>query len=298
MSDVQPSGTDAAITGMTGFARVNGSLNSTQWVWEARSVNGRGLDARFKLPQNFNSLEPELRKLCKAAFKRGNLQVSLTFEGQTSDKQFQINEALFDTIVSFAKSKNQEVSVGQVLSVSGVIVEASTHLSDTEYQALSDPIIKSFVSLITDLKRARDAEGASLLPILNQAIESVEDAVVRAEVISKQLPQVLKDRLNAKLDALLSDKIDPSRIAHEAAMLAVKADIAEEIDRLKAHCHEAKKVLSSGSHIGRKLEFLSQEFNREINTLCSKSSDIDLTNIGLEMKSYVEQFREQSANVQ
>lgn len=299
MNDINASRPVSAITGMTGFARENGTWNMTQWVWEARSVNGRGLDARIKLPQDFNTLEPDLRKICKNAFKRGNLQLSLTIEGQTSDKQFQINETLFDEILNFAKSKNQEISAGQIMSVPGIVTETSTTLcEDDDHKELKALILNSFSSLIDNLKRSRDIEGQALLPILEQAINSVEDAVKRAETISHILPQTLKDRLNAKLDVLLSDKIDPTRIAHEAAILAVKADVTEEIDRLKAHCGEARKILKSGSHIGRKLEFLSQEFNREINTLCSKSSEIDLTNIGLEMKSYVEQFREQSANVQ
>ena len=298
MSDIKASSPISPITGMTGFARENGTWNTTQWVWEARSVNGRGLDARIKLPPDFNTLEPDLRKLCKEAFKRGNLQVTLTIEGQTSDKLFQINETLFDEIMNFAKSKNQKISAGQVMNVPGIVTESSTTLSEDDDKELKAFILNSFSSLIDKLKRSRDTEGQALLPILEQAIQSVEDAVKRAEILSHKLPQILKDRLNSKLDALLADKIDPARIAHEAALLAVKADVTEEIDRLKAHCGEARKILNSGSHIGRKLEFLSQEFNREINTLCSKSSDIDLTNIGLEMKSYVEQFREQSANVQ
>jgi len=287
-----------SLSGMTGFARLSGCVEATQWTWEIRSVNGRGLDVRVKLPPEFSSLEAKIRQASGHVFKRGNLQVNLTLQGMSSSQSYHVNETLFDKLSDFAKSKNEDVQAGQILAIPGVVDLVQTERSSEEIKILENAILSSFVSALQRLKSAREDEGKALAPILMQAVTSVESAIAQAQMISDALPAVLKSRIEDKLNALLAEKLDPARLAQEAALLAIKADVTEEIDRLKAHCADARKLLKMSAPTGRKLEFLAQEFNREINTLCSKSSDIELTRLGLEMKSYIEQFREQAANVQ
>ncbi len=289
---------DKTLSGMTGFARLEANFSNTHWSWEARSVNGRGLDMRFKLPQELIMLEASLRKIGTKIFNRGNIQVNLSFQNTKKHKNYAINETLFDSVCEFIHAKGETVRASEILTIPSMIEEGPSEALPIENEDMKAELLKSYEKALQALKTAREVEGQAIFPVLMQAITSVETAIDSVETIAKNTPNDLQNKLEAKLSTLEIDTLDPVRLAQEVAFLAMKVDITEEIDRLRAHCIDGRKLLQTGSPIGRKLEFLAQEFNREINTLCSKSSDIDLTRLGLDMKTYIEQFREQSANVE
>lgn len=288
----------AQLSGMTGFARVQGSGSDEAWTWEARSVNGKGLDVRLRIPQEFSALEAPIRKVFEAVFSRGNIQLSLNMQPGHRVKSFKINEALIDELESFALDRGGVPELGQLLLVQGVVTEQSSDRSEEDKKGLEAEILSSAQALADALKQARDVEGAALAPLLSEAVTKIKTLCDQAKETAGAQPAALKEGLEGKLKLILESGIAQDRLAQEAALLALKADVTEELDRLSAHCEQAVDLLSEGSPIGRKLGFLSQEFNRETNTLCAKSSDIDLTRIGIELKSLVEQFREQAANVE
>lgn len=282
-----------ALTGMTGFARAAGSHEAISWSWEARSVNGKSLDVRLRLPSDLSDLDGPVRKRAAQKFSRGNIQISLTLQRGDGGKSYRINEALLDKL-----EKKGAVDLSVLMTVPGVVEEVPHSLSAEDKKALHINLLNSFDDLSEKLKSAREAEGRALRPILLDNVAEIERHVETASSLAAVLPETLKQNLEGKLTALLGDNLPEERLAQEAALLAMKADVREELDRLRAHCVQARALISQGSPIGRKLEFLSQEFNRETNTLCSKSSDIDLTKTGLALKSVIEQFREQVANVE
>ena len=286
------------LSGMTGFARTTGHFKDLHWVWEARSVNGKGLDMRLRVPSDFSGVEVPVRKAFSDTFKRGNLQISLTFQAAGSDMSFQINECLLTELNALANRQQQAVSLDQLLQVPGVVTETGKLVPDADRSELKATLVESGKVLAARLKAARDTEGAALAPLLSNAVEKSEELIKKAEGLAATHPKAIRDKLKAKLAELIGDNISGERLAQEASLLAIKADVREELDRLAAHCKQARKLLSQGSPIGRKLGFLVQEFNRETNTLCSKSSDINLTQVGLSLKSVIEQFREQAANVE
>jgi len=286
------------LSGMTGFARTTGHFKGLNWVWEVRSVNGKGLDLRLRLPSEFSGIDIPVRKAFSSIFKRGNLQISLSFQAAAKGTAFQVNEALLDALNALAIRQNQAVSLDQLLQIEGVVIEKSNSVSDEDKEDLNTALVESAKDLAAKLKESRDVEGAALAPLLTEAVDKSEALIAKAEALAAVTPQAIKDKLNAKLTELIGEGFSEDRLVQEAALLALKADVREELDRLAAHCEQARKLISQGSPIGRKLDFLSQEFNRETNTLCSKSSDIDLTQLGLSLKSVIGQFREQAANVE
>jgi len=258
--------TSKPLSSMTGFARISGAAQGLSWSWEVRSVNGKSLDIRLRLPSEFSSLDGEQLQ------KAGGTDISA------------------------------------LLAVAGVVEEISSEdISQNKDEAearaasqkkLETALMESFRQLIAKLETARQDEGLALMPVLMRALSEIEAGLERAEKLSRALPEKLHTRLKEKLSVLLSEGLSEDKLAQEAAILVLKADVREELDRLSAHCKQARTLVAQGSPIGRKLDFLAQEFNREVNTLCSKSSDIDLTQIGLGLKSHIEQFREQAANVE
>jgi len=282
------------LSGMTGFARMAGESGQIEWNWEARSVNGKGLDVRLRLPGNLSGIDGAMRKKMSQTFSRGNIQVSFNLRDNGEDKSFRINQALLEELQSVSGSGD----MATLLTVPGVVEETRAELSEAAQAEFEAALLKSFDALCLALKDARDAEGAALQPVLSGAISEIDSLVEKASALDACRPDSIKANLEEKLTALLGEQIEEDRLAQEASLLAIKADIREELDRLRAHCAQARQYLKSGSPIGRKLDFLAQEFNRETNTLCSKSSDIHLTQIGLQLKSVIEQFREQAANVE
>ena len=290
---------------MTGFAESHGSRDGAHWRWEVRSVNGRSLELRLRVPPGFDSVEPAARVLAASRFKRGNLQASLTFDSGTAGRGLKIDASALASAVKIAKEVASETglrpaSVDGILGLKGIIVQDEVAELDTRERATRDAaILESLAAAFDALTRARAGEGAKLAVVLESQIAEVARLTTAAAGLAATQPAALRDRLQQQIGELLAPgTVSPERIAQEVALLAVRADVREELDRLTAHVSEAKKLLASGEAIGRRLDFLAQEFNREVNTLCSKSVDIGLTRVGLELKAVVDQFREQAQNVE
>lgn len=294
-----------AIVSMTGFAEAHGSRDGARWRWEAKSVNGRGLDLRLRTPPGFDGIEPAARALAGERFKRGSLQAQLTFESGENARGLKIDPAALAAAVRIAREVASETGlaparVDGLLALKGVIVQEEALPIEAPERALRDAaIIETLATALDALARARVAEGNKLHAILVAQMSQIDQLTSEAGALAATQPKALRDKLIAQVQEMLSGSgIAEDRLAQEAALLAVKADIREELDRLHSHVHEARLLMDSGESVGRKLDFLAQEFNREANTLCSKSSDIALTRIGLALKAAIDQFREQAQNVE
>lgn len=293
------------LSGMTGFARASANVAAGTLSAEARSVNGRGLDIRLRLPDGTGHLEAEARNRIKAAFERGSVSISVSLEkAAAAESALHIDKARLRALALAGRDLVDEglaapPRIDGLLALRGVIVsedsapagEVDTAEADTALLALLDEVIDA-------LKAARREEGAQLHGVLQNQITEIEALKIQAAAHPAASAEAIRDRLKQKIDDLLPSGIDPDRFAQEAALLAVKADVREEIDRLTGHVAAARTLLAGGSPCGRKLDFLAQEFNREVNTLCSKSADRGLTEIGLAMKHVVDQFREQVQNLE
>jgi uncharacterized protein (TIGR00255 family) len=294
-----------AFVSMTGFAESAGAHEGLRWRWEAKSVNGRGLDLRLRTPPGFDGLEPPARLLASERFRRGSFQISLSIETQDAARGLTVDAAALASAVKLARQVAADTGlaparVDGLLALKGVIVQEETVPSDPLRRADRDArILKSLADAFDALVKARGNEGAKLAALMTSQIDEIERLTGEAaSLASSQLP-ALQSRLAAQIKELLGTATVPEeRLAQEVALLAVKADVREELDRLKAHVQEARSLIASGEAVGRKLDFLSQEFNREANTLCSKSADIALTRAGLALKAVIDQFREQAQNVE
>lgn len=293
------------IVSMTGFAEANGSRDGARWRWEAKSVNGRGLDLRLRTPPGFEGIEPAARMLASERFKRGSIQAQLSFETGDPARALRIDPAALAAAVRIAREVAAETGlaparVDGLLALKGVIVQDDVLPIEAPARALRDAAIIETLAIAFDaLARARASEGTKLHVVLTAHIADIERLTNEANVSAAAQPKALRDKLNLQVqDMLAGSGISEERLAQEAALLAAKADVREELDRLRAHVHEARVLMQSGEAVGRKLDFLSQEFNREANTLCSKSTDIGLTRIGLALKATIDQFREQAQNVE
>lgn len=290
---------------MTGFARAEGRDESVDWVWEAKSVNGRGLDLRCRLGNGLESLEPTLRKAVAARFKRGNLSINLRLTRQAGTQQVRVNRELLDELIALAGEYRGAEGIEQpgldgLLALRGVI-EPVDELEDDGDGAARDKAIKaSMGEMLDELSRARASEGASLGDIVKVQLTAMEGLVQRAGECAALRPEAAKARLEAQVAALLEAgaPAPEERLAQELAILAVKTDVREELDRLATHIAAAGTLLTQGGAVGRKLDFLAQELNREGNTLCAKSNDAQLSDIGLELKGVIDQFREQVQNIE
>jgi uncharacterized protein (TIGR00255 family) len=294
------------INSMTGFADSRGSHGGLRWRWEAKSVNGRGLDFRFRAAMGYEGLEVGARTLAAERFKRGSLQVVLTVAADEGTRGFRVDAAALADAVRIAKRVAEETGlaparVDGLLALKGVVVqEENAALNDEARMARDAVLLASLADAFDLLVGARGAEGAKLEAILLRQIGDIERLTAEAGALAAQQPLILRERMMAQLKELLAPggNLPEERIAQEVAMLAAKADLREELDRLSAHCQEARTLISGKDPAGRKLDFLAQEFNREANTLCSKSSDIQLTHVGLALKAVIDQFREQVQNVE
>ncbi|MDE3114007.1 MAG: YicC family protein [Pseudomonadota bacterium] len=294
-----------SIISMTGFAESHGTRGSLRWRWEVKSVNGRGLELRLRMPPGFESIEAAARMLANERFRRGNLQATLTLEPQEGGRGLKIDAVALAAAVKIAQeiaaeTDLQPARVDGLLALKGVIVQDEAQAPDPAERADREAaIVESLAAALDSLRRARRSEGTKLSSVLGAILGDVERLTHEAANLAAVQPKALRDRLEAQIkDMLGTNAIAEDRLAQEAALLAVRADVREELDRLKAHLQEAQALMGSGEAVGRKLDFLSQEFNREANTLCSKSSDIQLTKVGLALKAAIDQFREQAQNVE
>lgn len=290
---------------MTGFARVAGEADWGSWAWEAKSVNGRSLDMRVNIPPGFEALDPAMKLAAKTHFARGSLQISLRIDLTGGEESLRVNSGALNQLVrAYETASSRSISDGDALAmlmtVKGVVETGSSSTRELAAdQANMDMLKMAGEAVLADLARARLSEGVALDLLLRQHLDGMEAAIARATALAADQPRLLKARLEKQLSELDADKtVDADRMAAEVALSAAKADVREELDRLTAHIASARSLLDEGGAIGRKLDFLTQEFNREANTLCSKSVSLDLTNEGLALKGLVDQVKEQAANVE
>jgi uncharacterized protein (TIGR00255 family) len=290
---------------MTGFARAQGSQGAWRWHWEARSVNARGLDVRIRVPEGFESLEQPARILANERFARGSVTASLTLDADAARGNIRINREALQQVLATLKSLEGAIvadapRLDGILGLRGVIEQHAPELSEAELAARDAAVLGSLAQAFDALADARREEGLRLDAILRQHAGRMESLVKDAESLAEAQPDHMRARLKDYVDEILRARpgISEERLAQEIALLLVKADVREEIDRLKSHLAQAGSMFAAGGAQGRRLDFLAQELNREANTLCSKSSDIQLTRIGLELKAVIDQLREQVQNVE
>ena len=293
-----------ALSGMTGFARAEGAQGAWSWAVEARSVNGRNLEIRFKGPQGFDALERGTREAGQARFQRG--QVSLTLqarraEGATSAVNVniaQLERYLAAVAPYVAAGQATAPSADGLLALRGVLETAEGDDLEEDRTVLEAAMAASVAVALDGLKQARLEEGAALLPVLSALVDRIEALTDAAASLAGEQPPMIRDRFQKRLTELAGEAASEERILQEAAAMAVKADVREELDRLGGHVTAARLLLTGEGPAGRRLDFLTQEFMREANTLCSKSATPALTATGLELKATIEQFREQVQNVE
>ena len=292
-----------ALSGMTGFARVEGAAGAWTWAVEARSVNGRNLETRFRGPPGFDVLEKGVRDGAAARFQRGQVNVNLQAKRAESAAAIAINFDQLDRYLALLEpmvkaGRARPPSADGLLALRGVL-EASDAEDDPEARAaLEAAMADSLAAGLDGLKVSRLGEGAALLPVLTGQIDRIGQLVAAAETEAAGHPTVIRDRFARRMKELAGEAASDERIVQEAAAMAVKADVREELDRLAAHVDAARLLLAADAAAGRRLDFLTQEFMREANTLCSKSATPALTAIGLDLKAVIEQFREQVQNVE
>ena len=293
------------ISSMTGFARADGRYGPYSWNWEVKSVNGRGLDVRCRLPSGFDSLEPDLRRHLGETFARGNFQISLHLMRQSGQTELKVNQDALQQVLAAVKSLPDSMGLEParadgILSIKGVLELSDVEETEDERVARNGALLQSFTGALQALAKARDSEGAKLKDVVALAIDQISDLSIKAAQNSSVQPDALRQKLKLQIDELLqgSTTISEERVSQEVAVLLTKSDIREEIDRLHAHAVAAKDLLEEEGPVGRRLDFLMQEFNREANTLCSKSADVQLTKIGLDLKAVIDQVREQVQNIE
>ena len=293
------------LSSMTGFARAHGSHGVWRWHWEIKSVNARGLDLRVRLPEGFESLEQPTRMLASERFARGGVTATLTVDSEASKGAIRINQEALNQILTALRTLQGSVQADPprldgILALRGVIDVQPNEVGQVELAARDAAVLSSLTQALDGLAAARREEGSRLSTFLAGQTARLAELVEQSARLASSQPEMLQNRLKSALDLLAANTsgFSPDRIAQEVALLLVRADVREEIDRLKSHLAQANELLSSKGAQGRRLDFLSQELNREANTLCSKSSDIQLTRIGLELKTIIDQFREQVQNVE
>ncbi len=294
------------ISGMTGFARSEGAHGDLRWVWEIKSVNGRGLDLKLRLPTGFEALEPPAREAAAKRFKRGSLQASLNFlRADAQATPVRIDHALVRKLIAEGAPYIDAGDAAKpnwdgILQVRGVVIMEEAEVMDDETRAaLHAALIVGLSAAFEELDVARRNEGKMLAELLRGAADKIEALGAAARATSAAAPAAALDRIKQKLAQLSPEvQFDAQRVAQEAALAALRADVQEELDRLAAHAAELRALLASPEPIGRRLDFLTQELGREANTLCSKSSDLALTRIGLDLKAVIDQIKEQAANVE
>jgi len=296
------------LSSMTGFAREGGALpDGSSFQWEVRSVNGRGLDVRLRLPNGFDALEGPLKEMAGRALKRGNVSATLSVKredrpaARLTPDPASLEQALRIALDLAARIPGAPPPRAEaLLSLPGVLRAEAREPDEAEEDAARAAVSAAFALALDGLVASRRAEGAKLADILGVLLDEIVALRDLAEKEAADQPALHMARLRESLAALLEGerRVPEDRLAIEVALLAGKSDVREELDRLSAHIAEARRMLGSGEAIGRKLDFLTQEFVREANTLCSKSASTALTRIGLELKAAIERLKEQSANVE
>jgi uncharacterized protein (TIGR00255 family) len=292
-----------SVASMTGFARADGAEAGISWVWEVKSVNGKSLDLRLRLVPGFDALEQQFRAMLAQRFRRGNFSASLVVT-RTAPPAVRINRETLVQLVGLMNELAEEMETAPprldgLLTLRGVI-ETVEDEDEAVLEKRRLAVLGSWATALDRLAAARAEEGARLTALLHSQLQDLTSLVVLADSCAAAQPAAIRDRLLKMLASLnnLASGIPEERVAQEIAMLVTRSDVREEIERLHAHLEQAGELLEQGEAVGRRLDFLCQELNREANTLCSKSADIDLTRIGMSLKAGVEQFREQVQNIE
>lgn len=291
------------LTGMTGFGRAEGALGAWSWAVEARSVNGRNLEVRFRGPPGFEGLERAAREGAQARFQRGQLTVGVQAKRAEGAGAVRLNLEQLERYLAagapyVASGQAAPPALDGLLSLRGVI-EAADAVEDPETQAaLEGAMAFSIAAALDELAAARSEEGRALLGVLGPLVDHIGTLTSKSAALAQGQPAIIKARFEKRLTELAGEAATEERILQEAAAMAVKADVQEEIDRLRGHVAAAHDLLAAEGAVGRRLDFLTQEFMREANTLCSKSASGALTAVGLDLKATIEQFREQVQNVE
>lgn len=291
------------LSGMTGFARIDGEAAWGTWHWEARSVNGRGLDIRLNMPSGLERVEKAVRKAASDAFTRGSLQIALRVELDGADN-ISVNESVLQTLLAAYEKAEGAMATGPALAslmaIKGVVEANTMSLRDLgEVDGAADILSKTGCEVIAELAKARAEEGAELNGVLADQLAEMDALRKQSVDFAKDQKAAIAEKYRQRIAEFDSEgAVSDERLATEIAVLAAKADVTEELDRLQAHIARGQSLIASDEAVGRDLGFLAQELNREANTLCSKSAALDLTNTGLALKSVVDQFKEQAANVE
>lgn len=292
---------------MTGFAALKGETQGFSWAWDIRSVNARGLDIRMRVPDWIEGLEPKLRQIIQNSAARGNISLALKVQADAGENVEQIDADALDralNMIAEIEFSAQEKGVAftpihaaNLLTLRGVI---TTKTAEQDTVGLAKALTDQLPELLQGFNAMRATEGQALANVLTAQLNQIEELTTAANAAALARREQVADTLRENLARVLdnTDGADPDRVAQELAILAVKSDVTEEIDRLHGHVQAARDLLAQDGPVGRKLDFLSQEFNREANTLCSKSQSTDLTRIGLDLKAVIDQMREQVQNVE
>ena len=293
------------VSSMTGYARADGALDGASWFWEVRSVNSKGLDVRCRVPPGNDAIDAAARKAAAAVFARGALSLSLQLDRGERQVALKIDEAALEQVLALQDALGGRVDpapprLDALIAVRGIAETVEPAEDAAVAAAREKAILETLADALAWLESARAEEGARLLAVLRDHLGNIERLTSVAAASAEAQPAMLRQRFEQQVAELLEARVGvgEERLAQEAALLAAKADVREEIDRLESHIEAARALLDGGGAIGRKLDFLCQELNREANTLCSKAADIALTRIGLDLKAAIEQFREQVQNVE
>jgi len=294
-----------ALQSMTGFARREGTSGRWRWAWELRSVNGKGLDLRLRLPPGLERMEADVRRMAGETFSRGNMQANLSISAGENRFETVLNQDALATVLALRDQlagiiDPEPLKLDTLLSIRGLVEFRESEDSEDALAARDADVVSGLVGALADLKLMREQEGAALARVLLDHVSTIETLTQTIERDPSRSPQEIAERLKAQVAMLLDGTaaLDRDRLHAEAALLATKADLREEIDRLKAHVAAARELLAKGGPVGRKLDFLAQEFNRESNTICSKSNASAVTAAGIELKVVIDQFREQVQNLE
>lgn len=295
-----------SLKSMTGFARTSGQAAPWSWAWELKAVNAKGLDARLRIPQGFDRIEAEARAKLTQMLARGTCYATLSMQRDSTTPEIRVNEAALGALVEAVSRISLEgralrpPSLDALLAVRGIVEVADAADDETTIARVCGALLKGLETALSELVTMRAREGSNLQAVLTQRIDRIEALTQAAEDCPGRKPEAVRARLAMAVAALsdASPALDPMRLHQEAILLAAKADIREELDRLKSHVAAARDLLAASVPVGRKLDFLAQEFGREANTLCAKSNDATLTSLGMDLRVEIEQFREQVQNIE
>lgn len=295
-----------ALSSMTGFSRAQGQNERCSWIWEVKSVNGRGLDVRSRLPGGFDRFDPPIRERIAARFKRGNLSCALALQWANRGTGIRVNQAVLDELIALLPEIQRRLPHAApprpegLLALRGVVEAVEEEADEAAQQATDAEILATLDVALDALQAARNDEGRRLADILAGQFDEIERLRGEVEAVLAGQPEAVRERMITQVKALLGEVpgLPEDRLVQEVALLLVKADPREELDRLKAHIEAGRSLLTEGEAVGRRLDFLCQEFNREANTLCSKAADVEISRRGLALKAIIDQLREQVQNVE